>query len=270
MKTLVFYKYQGTGNDFIVIDNRFTKFVFSSQEIAFLCNRKYGIGADGLMLYENVEDYDFKMVYYNADGQEGSMCGNGGRCLVAFAAFRNPYKKRFTFLAVDGEHVADIIVTDEKDKDIVSLQMKDVEVASITNDSYFTLNTGSPHLIQLVASKTELQNIDVDSAGKAIRYNEVYKKDGINVNFAALISDNTLQMRTYERGVEAETESCGTGAVAVAIAAHYTQIVTTNEITIHTQGGELTVHFQLENGVYKNVYLQGEVKKVFQGSILLG
>ncbi|HCQ11830.1 diaminopimelate epimerase, partial [Flavobacterium sp.] len=205
-----FYKYQGTGNDFVMIDNRLENFPKNNTKlIESLCDRRFGIGADGLILLENDNSTDFKMVYYNSDGNESSMCGNGGRCLVAFAKSLNVINNEATFIATDGLHNATI-----DENGIVSLQMKDVDEVKIESE-YVFLNTGSPHHVTLV---NDLENYNVKENGATIRYSDLYGKVGSNVNFVNQLSENHFALRTYERGVEDETLSCGTGATATAIA----------------------------------------------------
>lgn len=253
-----FYKYQGTGNDFIILDNRTGNFTqLSSVEIAFLCDRRFGIGADGLMLLQTREGYDFEMIYYNADGAEGSMCGNGGRCLVAFAKQMNVIDQSARFLATDGFHEASIT-----DKNWVELKMKDVTAVEI-NDGYSILNTGSPHYIRW---ENEVENTDVFSEGKRIRYSPPFAKDGINVNFVQVHSSH-LSVRTYERGVEAETLSCGTGVTAAALAAS-SNITGPQQQKVVTPGGELNVKFNKHSDTsFDNIWLCGPAKFVFSGTI---
>ena len=253
-----FYKYQGTGNDFVMIDNRQQTFdKNNTKHVAFLCDRRFGIGADGLILLENHEDYDFKMIYYNSDGNESSMCGNGGRCLVAFAKDLGVIENKATFEAVDGLHHASI------EGGIVKLQMLDVNDVE-KHKTHMFLDTGSPHHVQF---EEAIETFDIKSKGAKIRYGAPYNEAGSNVNFVKKIADNTFTMRTYERGVEDETLSCGTGATAVALAMHATNETNANLITLNVQGGELKVSFDVENGVYKNVWLIGPAKRVYQGTI---
>ncbi len=257
---LNFYKYQGTGNDFVLIDNRTNFFDKKNTTlIAKLCDRKYGIGADGLILLENSLSQDFKMLYFNADGKESTMCGNGGRCIVAFAKLLNIISKNTTFEAIDGLHQASI------NSNIVTLQMKDVDFV-LEADTHVFLNTGSPHHISF---ENNVENIDVNIIGKEIRYGKPYNEEGTNVNFAEQLKNNTFKVRTYERGVEDETLSCGTGVTAVAIAAYQTNKTSSNSIKIQTLGGNLEVSFQKENSVYKNVFLKGEATFVFKGEFNL-
>jgi len=254
---ITFYKYQGTGNDFVMIDNRTNSFPKENTSIInHLCNRYFGIGADGLILLEEDKDTDFKMVYFNSDGNESTMCGNGGRCLVAFAHQLGVFEKSTTFNAIDGLHHATF------EDGIVSLQMIDVDEVKVS-DSHIFADTGSPHHVELVE---DIANYDVFNNGKRIR-NEVYGKEGSNVNFAEQINDDSFRVRTYERGVEGETLACGTGVTAVAIGMHKTGKTSAKHINLKVEGGELAVSFNVENGGYKNVHLIGPAKYVFTGNI---
>jgi diaminopimelate epimerase len=254
-----FYKYQGTGNDFVMIDNRLDTFPKNDVRlIERLCHRRFGIGADGLILLENDLDTDFKMVYYNSDGNQSTMCGNGGRCLVAFAKKLDIITNATAFMAIDGLHHA-WVNADE----LVSLQMIDVNEISIEND-YTYLNTGSPHHVQIV---DDLVHYDVKEKGSAIRYGNLYGKEGSNINFVKKVNDYTFALRTYERGVEDETLACGTGATAVAIAMHATAQTVDNTITIDVEGGKLLVSFEAKNNKYSNVVLTGPAEFVFEGTV---
>jgi len=254
-----FYKYQGTGNDFIMLDNRLLTFPKKDiQLIEQLCDRRFGIGADGLILLESHTNYDFKMVYFNSDGNESSMCGNGGRCLVAFAKQLGIIEASAEFEAVDGYHYAEIS-TDE----LVSLQMKEVDNIKV-HQNYSFLNTGSPHHVQIVS---DLKTLDVKLEGSKIRYSELYGADGSNVNFVHQIDSKTFSVRTYERGVEDETLSCGTGATAVAIAMHHVGKTKSNSIDLQVEGGNLSVQFKENNGVYSDIFLVGPATFVFEGTI---
>ena len=259
MMELTFYKYQGTGNDFVMIDNRSQFFPKeNTQLIEKLCDRRFGVGADGLILLENHADFNFKMVYYNSDGNESSMCGNGGRCLVAFAKQMGVVKNKAEFEAVDGYHFATIDA-----EGIVALQMKDVD--AIKNESNYTfLNTGSPHHVQLV---NDLKNLDVKAEGAKIRYSDLYGNAGSNVNFVNQLANDIFAVRTYERGVEDETLSCGTGVTAVAIAMHQLGKTKNNIIDLNVEGGKLKVQFDEDNGSYTNVFLIGPATFVFEGKI---
>ncbi|MDI1315932.1 diaminopimelate epimerase [Flavobacterium sp.] len=258
MKT-TFYKYEGTGNDFIFIDNRQNSFPKDNVTlIESLCNRRFGIGADGLILIENDAETDFRMVYYNSDGNESSMCGNGGRCIVSFAKSLNIISDRTTFLAADGLHHAYIL-----EDGIISLGMKDVTEVKIEND-YVFLNTGSPHHVTLI---DRLEHYDVKSNGAKIRYSDLYGKAGSNVNFVKQLSDEHFRLRTYERGVEDETLSCGTGATATAIAMNASGKTISHKIKLDVEGGQLEVSFDKENDSYVNVFLTGPATFVFEGEI---
>lgn len=256
---LEFYKYQGTGNDFVMIDNRSNFFPKENTKlVAHLCDRRFGIGADGLILLDYDMDTDFRMVYYNSDGNLSSMCGNGGRCLVAFAKKLNVIKDETTFIATDGLHYATVA-----ENGIVSLQMIDVEEIKNTTD-YSFLNTGSPHHVQMVS---DLEQYNVKENGAAIRYGALYGQQGSNINFVKKIDDSTFSLRTYERGVEDETLACGTGATAVAIAMNATGQTNLNTIQLNVEGGKLAVSFEKMNGKYTNVFLKGPAEFVFKGTI---
>ncbi len=258
--TITFYKYHGTGNDFILIDNRLE--TFPKTDLVYieqLCNRRFGIGADGLILLENDATADFKMVYFNSDGNESTMCGNGGRCLVAFAKKLGIINEMALFNAVDGKHNAHIA-----QNGIVSLQMKDVNEIEIAHN-YVFLNTGSPHYVTLV--NDSLTHFQVKASGAAIRYSEQYKDGGTNVNFVNQISENHFRLRTYERGVEDETLSCGTGATATAIAMNVIGKTNSNTIQLDVEGGKLKVVFDKDGLQFTNVNLIGPASFVFNGSV---
>ncbi|ETN95666.1 diaminopimelate epimerase [Zhouia amylolytica] len=255
--TLQFFKYQGTGNDFVMIDNRSLDFPKNDTKlINHLCDRRFGIGADGLILLENDEKTDFKMVYFNADGNESSMCGNGGRCLVAFAKYLGVIENTASFNAVDGLHHASI------DDDTVRLQMIDVlKVEQF--DNYVFLDTGSPHHVQMVSG---LEKFDVKTEGAKLRYGK-YGEKGSNINFVQKTAPDIFSVRTYERGVEDETFSCGTGVTAVGIAMFVTKQTEATEVTLNTPGGKLKVSFEQNGDVFENVFLQGPAKQVFKGVV---
>jgi diaminopimelate epimerase len=222
-----------------------------------MCDRRFGIGADGLMLLQYTKKFDFEMLYYNADGREGSMCGNGGRCIVAFARDLGIITKEADFLAVDGAHRAQI------DNDQVNLGMIDVN-AVVRNGADFVLNTGSPHYVKVV---DDLANYAVFKEGSAIRNNDTYRKEGINVNFVEREADGYF-VRTFERGVEDETLACGTGATAAAIAmAIQDGKFGDVEIPIRVVGGQLYISFHREGDIFSNVQLKGPAKFVFEGVV---
>lgn len=253
-----FYKYQGTGNDFIMIDDRAGTFPIDKERIAHLCHRRFGIGADGLILLQNDEAYDFRMKYFNADGGEGSMCGNGGRATVRFAHDLGVIGDQTRFIAVDGEHEA--LVTSEQ----ISLKMSNVKGLEEHPD-YAYMNTGSPHV---VAFKDNLQDFKVYQEGYAIRYSEEWvKRGGTNVNFVEQQGDQQLFVRTYERGVEDETYSCGTGVTACALTAHV-KLGMESPIKIKVLGGNLEVSFeQTSADAFENIYLIGPAERVFEGTV---
>ncbi len=254
--TLNFYKYQATGNDFVMIDNRLQSFDKNDTKlVAALCDRRFGIGADGLILLENSSNYDFEMVYFNADGNQSSMCGNGGRSIVAFAKQLGIIGNSTRFLAVDGPHEARLKNT------IIDLKMQSVSEIHSASD-HVTLDTGSPHY---VAFKSEIDALDMKKEGSQIRNSSSFKDEGINVNFVSKLRQNTFGIRTYERGVEDETLSCGTGATAAAIAMHFIKKTSSDNIVLETKGGALHVSFHYEDGVYSNVWLSGAANLVFQG-----
>lgn len=256
---LEFYKYQGAGNDFVMVDNRSEFFPKdNTQLIGHLCDRRFGIGGDGLILLENDTNTDFKMVYYNSDGNQSSMCGNGGRCLVAFAKDLKVIKNETTFIATDGLHHASF-----EDNGLVSLQMIDVPTIDIKKD-YSFLNTGSPHHVQMVE---DLEHYNVKENGAGIRYGELYGAAGSNINFVKKIDDATFRLRTYERGVEDETLACGTGATAVAIAMNATGQTDATAINVNVEGGKLVVSFDKTPNGFTNVFLKGPAEFVFKGTI---
>lgn len=254
--TIQFYKYQGTGNDFVIMDNRDGRYdVLSEAQVHHLCHRRFGIGADGLMLLNRENGYDFGMKYYNADGREGSLCGNGGRCLVAFARKMGLSQDHLRFLAVDGPHEATL-----GQNDWVNLKMQDVEWVE-KGPLYFYLNTGSPHFIKYV---DDVQSVDVYAEGRQIRYNDRFAADGTNVNFVQETGDGIF-VRTYERGVEDETYSCGTGVTAAALTFAGEEL-REYSIPVQTLGGRLEIRFSKSGErSYHDIWLCGPATLVFQG-----
>ena len=253
-----FTKYQATGNDFVLIDNRNKTYSFTKAQIEKICNRRFGVGADGLMLIEPHPSLDFNLVYYNSDGSQ-SLCGNGSRAAVAMAATLGLLKTNTTFNAYDGTHEAELLNTG-----IVRLKMNPVTSVTKTGSDYF-IHTGSPHHLQFV---TDVEKINVVDAGRKIRYSEAYKPEGTNVNFIQLLNNNTIFVRTYERGVEDETFSCGTGVTAAALAASFQGY--TSPVHIKVKGGELDVAFQTgQAGTFQEIYLIGPAKMVFEGTLEL-
>lgn len=257
-----FYKYQGAGNDFILIDNRKKDHnSLSSKSIEKLCDRRFGIGADGLMLLQDHPGYDFEMLYFNADGNPGSMCGNGGRCIVAFAKFLGIVDQETDFLAVDGPHYAKISTAGNQ----VDLQMIDVDTIE-KDGKAFVLNTGSPHYVEQV---TDLERLDVYLEGKSIRNNDTYKEHGINVNFIEDKGDH-LFVRTFERGVEDETYACGTGVTAVALSmAKYKAQSGHITTPVRVLGGDLKIQFDYDGEKFTNIFLCGPAEQVFSGQVMV-
>lgn len=260
MKTK-FYKYHGTGNDFIMIHRPNDTKILNKKQIAELCHRSFGIGADGLIeLYvtENV----LHMRYYNSDGGEATMCGNGGRCFAAFAYDLGLCSEEVDFKAIDGFHKAKILEVSPLSKNVI-LQLKDVESIKTIDEINYTLDTGSPHFVKF---SEDISTSDILSEGRKIRYSEKFSPEGINVNFVEEKPDGIF-VRTYERGVENETLSCGTGVTASAIAYAYRNNYSLDKISVTTLGGELVVHFSRKGKHFSNVHLQGGTRFVFSGEI---
>jgi len=254
-----FHKYQGAGNDFVMVDNRSGVFPDAADValIARLCDRRFGIGADGLILLENAPGFDFRMVYFNADGRESSMCGNGGRCIVAFANYLGIIGGQCRFIAIDGPHEARLTAPDW-----VELKMSDVAAVTQTANGDYVLNTGSPHYVQFVE---HLDGLAVAEQGRNIRYSETFRAEGINVNFVESTGAG-IAVATYERGVEDETLSCGTGVTAAAIAWYLKNSKAENtDVPIETKGGALRVRFKPVGSRFEEVWLCGPAVQVFEG-----
>ncbi|MEI2760015.1 MAG: diaminopimelate epimerase [Bacteroidia bacterium] len=260
---LKFSKYQGAGNDFILVDNRSGKFsTLNPKQIAMLCNRHFGIGADGVIFIQHSRNSDFEMVYFNADGRIGSMCGNGARCAVLFSKQIGVAGKKTQFMAYDGLHTAKINAVNNLSRAIVSVSMSDVLEIKKHNGN-FVLNTGSPHYVKFV---DDTEKIDVVKEGRRIRNNSTFKAKGINVNFVAY-KNKASNIRTYERGVEDETLACGTGITASAIAAHYSGLTKSTSVNMIARGGSLNVTFSAKDNHYSKIVLTGAAMKVFDGEI---
>ncbi len=242
-----FSKYHGTGNDFIIIDNRELQWKPTQEEVAHLCDRHFGIGADGLMLLTEKPGTDFYMTYYNSDGRESTMCGNGGRCMIIFARSLALAGDETRFQAIDGEHIGK--VTQKEDSLIVSLKMKDVTVKEIEDDHLF-LDTGSPHYVVFT---TGVEAMDLITEARKIRFSERFREEGTNVDFAGAGKDG-LFVRSYERGVEDETLSCGTGVTASALARAVKNPSQDSSVEVHTRGGTLTVSYK-QDGKFIYGYL---------------
>jgi diaminopimelate epimerase len=267
-----FYKYQATGNDFVLIDNLAGKHSFSTEQVKSICDRKFGVGADGLMLIEKDEAVDFNLQYFNSDGSQ-SLCGNGSRAAVTMAASLGLVKEKATFRAFDGIHEAEV-----SEGGMVRLKMNDVKEIRKIEDGYF-VNTGSPHVIRFV---TGVEQYQVVENGREIRYSDAFKPGGTNVNFVEIAPGNKIFVRTYERGVENETLSCGTGVTAAALAASFHQI--SSPVSVETLGGKLKVEFNFsqagepvakggapsgQEGIFEEIYLVGPAKLVFEGDLEL-
>lgn len=256
-----FYKYQATGNDFVLIDNLAGNLKLSNEEIVRICDRKFGVGADGLMLLEKHASANFTLQYFNSDGSQ-SLCGNGSRAAVKMAASLGLVNGRATFEAFDGLHDAEI------QRDVIKLRMNDVMTVRRIDDNTFFINTGSPHYVRFVK---DVRSYPVVEEGKKIRYSAEYAPGGTNVNFVEALSGNGLFVRTYERGVENETLSCGTGVTAAALAASFLGF--TSPVNVKALGGDLMVEFDGresdQNPTFGNIYLIGPAKLVFEGDLEL-
>lgn len=260
-----FQKYQATGNDFVMIDNRSNQYAFSKAQIEKICDRRFGVGADGLILIEKHPTLDFNLVYYNSDGSQ-SLCGNGSRAAVMMAATLGLLKNKTAFNAYDGAHDAELLPSG-----IVRLKMNPVETVKKMGDNWF-IHTGSPHYLQVVA---DVKNYPVVTEGRKIRYSDSFKPGGTNVNFIELLGNNTIFVRTYERGVEDETYSCGTGVTAAALAASFHGY--SSPVKVLVKGGELAVEFKSgqaglptgQAGTFHEIFLIGPAKMVFEGILEL-
>lgn len=252
---LKFEKYHGAGNDFIIVNGFYENIDLSKDQINYLCHRRFGIGADGLIILEKTNGFDFRMRYYNSDGQEATMCGNGGRCIARFAFDNNFAGKEMCFLAADGPHFAKII-----DDEIVSLSMADVTEVMEYEDGYF-LDTGSPHFVKIVEN---LNSIDVNLSGRTLADDKRFSPERTNVNFLEIGKDN-IKIATFERGVEHETYACGTGVVAASVVLFYTKKIKVLPVNLIAKGGLLSVYFDKIDNKYVNIKLSGHAKFVFEG-----
>ena len=253
-----FSKYNGAGNDFILIDDRENLINDNKSLISYLCDRHFGIGADGLIILKESSNSDFEILHYTSDGNLGSLCGNGSRCAVLFAFNKDIISTNTVFHAFDGIHNAEIL-----DNGLIKMEMK--VNSNIVSNSYGTwLDTGSPHL---VVEKNDTDELDVNNEGRLIRYSDFYKEEGVNVNFVEKISDNHFKIRTYERGVENETLACGTGSTASAICMNFLGKTNSSNITMQCKGGNLSVQFNSSEKDYKEISITGPAKLVFEGVI---
>ncbi len=254
-----FFKYQATGNDFVMIDNRSTQLSFTTDQIQTICDRRFGVGADGLMLIEKHPQLDFNLIYYNSDGSQ-SLCGNGSRAAVRMASALGMVNGKASFNAYDGLHTAEL-----QPNGIIKLKMKDVSRTEQKSKDEFFIHTGSPHHIRFL---TEVDQFPVFEEGKTIRYSDSYKPGGTNVNFVEQLGNNSIFVRTYERGVENETLSCGTGIVASALASSFKGY--SSPVSVKTRGGNLSVEFKSGlNGTFTDIFLIGPAKLVFEGDLEL-
>ncbi len=260
MQCINFYKYQGAGNDFVLLDNRNGIYSrLTSKQIISLCDRHFGVGADGVILINSSQDFDFEVDYSNPDGTK-SFCGNGARCAVAFFAWLTNQERVFTFNAFDGLHEAEYLPENQ-----IKLKMADVNRIVETSSSDYELNTGSPHLVKFIKN---IHSIDVNVEGALIRYSEEYKEVGVNVNFVEVLNEQSLSIRTYERGVENETLACGTGVTAAVLA--YSENVNLSgwhKIDVQAKGGKLSVEFEKKEHAFNNIFLIGPANFVFKGEI---
>jgi diaminopimelate epimerase len=264
-----FYKYQGTGNDFIILNNIDQSFNTADKAtIANLCNRRFGIGADGLILLQKHSDGTFYMQYFNSDGGESSMCGNGGRCFAQFIFDLGLAQQSVSFKAIDGWHAAHQM-RNEDGLDWIALQMISVETIKKLPENTFELNTGSPHYVSFLPEP--IAQIPLNEWAKKIRFSPPYNDEGINVNFVNILGLKDLRMRTYERGVEDETYSCGTGAVAAALSAALFAGLPSGKHTtqVAVPGGDLAIQyfFNQETKSFSDVWLLGPAAQVFVGEI---
>lgn len=256
---LEFFKYQGTGNDFVILDNRDNRYSeLTPEQVKQVCDRRFGVGADGLMLLGTKKYLDFEMTYFNADGNAGSMCGNGGRCMVKFAKQMGIVKNTYHFMAVDGKHEAEIDMQDH-----VRLKMQDVYHVEY-HSGHNVINTGSPHFVKFA---NDVAEIDVVETGREIRNSKQFKKEGINVNFVEAVGEDSIFVRTYERGVEDETLSCGTGVTAAALMSAHNENGF-NRVEVNTYGGKLSVEFdKIDDRHFENIWLCGPAELVYKGEI---
>lgn len=256
-----FEKYEGVGNDFIIVDNRDAVFDPTPEAVSSLCNRRFGIGADGMMLLERDPEYDFRMRYFNSDGPEATMCGNGGRCIALFALRAGVAGTVMTFSAVDGVHRGEVLSCSGA-RGVVALSMSDSSHIEEFAGGYF-IDTGSPHYVVFVE---DADAVDVFAEGRRMRrMDEFIRRGGANINFVQVLPGGALKIRTYERGVEDETLACGTGAVAAAAIASHVRFPGRDTFELKAAGGRLGVSFRPDGGIFRNVVLTGPARCVFTG-----
>ena len=253
-----FNKFNGAGNDFIIIDNRDNDIKVNSSLVSLLCNRNFGVGADGVIVIKNCKKSDFEILHFTPDGEIGSLCGNGSRCAVSFAHKNKIIENKTTFKAFDGFHNAEIL-----NNNLIKMEMNIISDI-IENEYGIWVDTGSPHL---VIRSDDTESLNVYNSAREIRYNDYYRDEGVNVNFVEKIDDEKFKIRTYERGVEDETLACGTGSTASAICMNYLNITNKNKITMECKGGNLFVEFNSEEKEYSKIYITGPANFVFEGTI---
>lgn len=258
---LEFYKYHGNGNDFIILDNRSGLIMLTASQIARICNRHFGIGADGLMLLGQQDGFDFSLKYFNCDGNVSSMCGNGGRCMTAFARKLGIIENKTRFKAMDGSHEAEIL-SEQEGGYLIKLQMKDAQAGQAYDDGFF-IDTGSPHFIKFVP---DVNSTNIVSEGRSIRSQNRFAPGGCNVNFVQA-KGNEIKVRTYERGVENETLSCGTGVTASALITALLNPDNQGYYNVITPGGMFKVSFRQTGTLFSEVFLEGTATYVFNGEI---
>lgn len=252
-----FFKYQATGNDFIIIDNFNKEINLSSNQIKTICDRRFGIGADGLIFLEKKDGFDYSMIYYNSDGKISTFCGNGSRCLAHFAHKKNIFNIKAHFFANNNNYYAHI------HENLISIKMPNISDLRVIDDNSIFVDSGSPHLVLF---KENVKKLDVVNLGREIRYSKMYTQNGVNVNFVEK-NNKCLYVRTYERGVEDETLSCGSGVVASVIASHKIGNIESGETYVKTNGGDIKVSFNYELNLYKDIYLSSDVSLVFCGEL---
>jgi len=268
-QVLHFAKYEGAGNDFVIVDAMESPLDLSIEQVQRICDRRFGVGADGLIFIRMSENADYDMVYHNADGEVGSMCGNGARCAFSFARLKGYVGDTARFMAYDGVHTARLLEGGWVEVSMSDVSMSDIstgDIAALSEGSGdCVLDTGSPHYVRFV---TDVEDIDIVEEGRKIRYSETFKEEGINVNLVE-VHEDYIRLKTYERGVEDRTLACGTGAAAVALAYADKQGLLEGPVVLKADGGDLSVNFKRTNSGFKNIVLQGPVREVFTGTISL-
>ena len=268
MDKIEFYKMSGSGNDFIIIDNRNNIVDENSLSnfIANVCRRKMAVGADGMILVENSDDADFKWRFFNSDGSVAEMCGNGARCVARFAYLNNIAGSNMSFETLAGLVKAEVIEERVKVKMTNPSELKADDAVELKNGlvSISSINTGVPHVVMV---KDSIDDIDIVKIGREIRYHDKFSPAGTNVNFACRIKNNTIAVRTYERGVEDETLACGTGAVASAIIMANKMKIDSPLSVLTRSGGYLNIFFKERDGQYYDIYLEGDARIIYKAQL---